>query len=150
MPVRNLAPADLAAWLADPARPRPQLLDVREPWEFQTCQIAGSTEMPMRTVPARLAELPDVPTAREVGLDLKGFRDHSWFGLFAPKGTPPEALKRISDEAARAAAQPDLQQKLLMVAQTAHHQSVEQFAQQVASDKVFFAALIKDLNLKLE
>ena len=30
------------------------------------------------------------------------------------------------------------------------NQSVEQFAQQVASDKVFFAALIKDLNLKLE
>ena len=111
---------------------------------------AGKVRAVLTDGPARLAELPDVPTAREVGLDLKGFRDRSWFGLFAPKGTPPEALKRISDEAARAAAQPDLQQKLLMVAQTAHHQSVEQFAQQVASDKAFFAALIKDLNLKLE
>ena len=111
---------------------------------------AGKVRTVLTDGPARLTELPDVPTAREVGLDLKGFRDRSWFGLFAPKGTPPEALKRISDEAARAAAQPDLQQKLLMVAQTAHHQSVEQFAQQVASDKVFFAALIKDLNLKLE
>ena len=37
----------------------------------------------------RLADLPDMPTAQEVGLDLKGFRDRAWFGLFAPKGLPP-------------------------------------------------------------
>ena len=48
MPVRNLAPADLAAWLADPARPRPQLLDVREPWEFQTCRIDDARLLPLR------------------------------------------------------------------------------------------------------
>ena len=111
---------------------------------------AGKVRTVLTDGPARLAELPDVPTAREVGLDLKGFRERSWFGLFAARGTPPEALKRISDEAGKAAAQPDLQQKLLMVAQIAHHQPVDRFAQQVASDKVYFAALIKDLNLKLE
>lgn len=111
---------------------------------------AGKVRTVLTDGPARLAELPDVPTAREVGLDLKGFRDRSWFGLFAAKGTPPEALKRISDEAGKAAAQPELKEKLLMVAQTAHHQPVDQFAQQVASDKVFFTALIKELSLKLE
>ncbi|HEY4541276.1 MAG TPA: rhodanese-like domain-containing protein [Noviherbaspirillum sp.] len=50
---------ELAAWLADPARPRPVLLDVREPWEFETCHIAGSLPMPMHTVPARLDELEE-------------------------------------------------------------------------------------------
>jgi rhodanese-related sulfurtransferase len=36
------------------------LLDVREPWEFQTCSIAGSRHLPMREVPARKDELdPD-------------------------------------------------------------------------------------------
>lgn len=50
---------ELAAWLADDARPRPVLLDVREPWEFQTCHIAGSVPMPMNAVPARLMELDE-------------------------------------------------------------------------------------------
>ena len=31
----------------------PLLLDVREPWEFQTARIAGSTLIPMAEVPAR-------------------------------------------------------------------------------------------------
>lgn len=47
----------LATWLADPTRARPLLLDVREPWEFATCRLADSFPMPMRDVPARLAEI---------------------------------------------------------------------------------------------
>ncbi|MGV3656065.1 MAG: rhodanese-like domain-containing protein, partial [Noviherbaspirillum sp.] len=55
------APA-LAAWLADPARPKPLLLDVREPWEFATCHIDGATPIPMQTIPTRHPELdPDAP-----------------------------------------------------------------------------------------
>ena len=55
--MRELSPAELAAWLADPARARPLLLDIREPWEFQTCRIADSLLMPMREVQARLGEI---------------------------------------------------------------------------------------------
>jgi rhodanese-related sulfurtransferase len=55
------APA-LAQWLQDPDRPAPQLLDVREPWEFQICQIAGSRLMPMRTLPVEAEALdPEQP-----------------------------------------------------------------------------------------
>ena len=50
---------DLAAWLGDPARARPLLLDVREHWEFATCSIAGATLMPMNTIPARIEELDE-------------------------------------------------------------------------------------------
>ncbi len=100
--------------------------------------------------PSRLPDLPDVPTAREAGLDMKGFRDRSWFGLFAVRGTPAEAAQRISGEAAKAAAEPDLKAKLLGVAQLAHHQSPVEFARQVNEDRIFFASLIKELDLKLE
>lgn len=34
------------------------LLDVREPFEFEICRIAGSKELPMRQIPEQLAELP--------------------------------------------------------------------------------------------
>lgn len=33
------------------------LIDVREPWEYQTCRIEGARLIPMRTVPASLQSL---------------------------------------------------------------------------------------------
>lgn len=57
--MQHLSAPDLASWINDPARPTPVLLDVREPWEFDTCRIDGSVAMPMRTIPTRLAELDD-------------------------------------------------------------------------------------------
>lgn len=48
---------ELAEWLADASRPRPLLLDVRESWEIELCQIEGSQHMPMHQVPACCDEL---------------------------------------------------------------------------------------------
>lgn len=117
---------------------------------FVTYAKAGKVRAVVVDGPARLADLPDVPTSAEVGLDMKGFRARSWFGLFTPKGTPAEIIRRLSDETAKIAAMPEIQEKLLLVAQVAQHQSNTEFARQVADDKIYFAALIKELDLKLE
>jgi len=111
---------------------------------------AGKVRTVLVDAPTRLADLPDTPTAQEAGLDLKGFRDRAWFGLFAPKGLPPAIAQRISDEVARIADTADMKDKLLMVAQFAHHQSPAEFTKQVGDDKAFFTALIKELDIKLE
>jgi rhodanese-related sulfurtransferase len=55
--VISLNPEDLAAWLADPARPAPLLLDVREPWEVEHCALEGIVAVPMAEIPARAHEL---------------------------------------------------------------------------------------------
>lgn len=55
--MRQMRPAEVKAWLDDPAREPPFLLDVRENWEFGVCRVDGSVLVPMRTLPARLAEL---------------------------------------------------------------------------------------------
>ncbi len=55
--MQQMTPPELAEWLADGARPQPVLLDVREPWEFQTCHIDGSLPMPRPSVPARQEDL---------------------------------------------------------------------------------------------
>ncbi len=55
--MEQLTPQQLAAWVADPARPSPVLLDVREPWEFEKAHVAGSILIPMSTLPSRLAEI---------------------------------------------------------------------------------------------
>ena len=41
----------------------------------------------------RVAGLPDLPTIAEAG--LPGFDGTSWFGLFAPRGTPPEIVAKV-------------------------------------------------------
>jgi len=60
-----------------------------------TKQIQGGTIKAYAvTSPARLTVLPDVPTAEEGG--LAGFQVGIWHGLYAPKGTPAEALDRLT------------------------------------------------------
>jgi rhodanese-related sulfurtransferase len=57
--MQQVTAPELAAWLNDPSRPRPLLLDVRENWEVETCRIAGSTQIAMNTIPARIEELDE-------------------------------------------------------------------------------------------
>ena len=81
---------------------------------------------------------------------IKGFRARSWFGLFAPRGTPEPVLARLSNAAAQAAALPEMKEKLLLVAQNVEYQSNVEFARQVRDDQIYFAQLLKDLDIKLE
>ncbi len=54
--IRQLSARELSEKLATATRPI--VLDVREPWELQVCQLAGSINIPMGQIPARAAELP--------------------------------------------------------------------------------------------
>ena len=62
------------------------------------------------TVPKRLAALPDVPTLDEQG--LKGFEVKVWHGLYAPKDTPPDALKKLNEALRVALQDPVVKQRL--------------------------------------
>ena len=43
----QISASDLADWLASPDPGKPRLLDVREPWETEYCQLPGSMTIPM-------------------------------------------------------------------------------------------------------
>lgn len=55
--MKPLSAPELAHWLADATRPRPLLLDVREPWEFERCRLDGATLLPLRELPTRLDDV---------------------------------------------------------------------------------------------
>jgi len=55
--MREISAPELAAWLADASREKPQLVDVREAWEFERARIEGAQLVPMREVAGRLAEI---------------------------------------------------------------------------------------------
>ena len=55
--MQHIRARELADWLADDSRPKPVLLDVREPWEVEMCSLPGSQALPMHLVPVRCNEL---------------------------------------------------------------------------------------------
>jgi tripartite-type tricarboxylate transporter receptor subunit TctC len=79
----------------------------------------------------RLAALPDVPTFTEAGTAWLGVVN--WTGLWAPKGTPPEALARLQKEIATAMASADMK---------AFAEGMGAEARQVGSDA--FGRMLKD------
>ena len=44
----------------------------------------------------RLTALPDVPTFKERGINLKGFDKDNWFGLSVPAATPDEIVTKLN------------------------------------------------------
>ncbi len=70
----QITPPLLQQWLADSGRKAPLLLDVREPWEYQTCHIKGSTLVPMNAITARAQELD--PAAETVVICHHGARSY--------------------------------------------------------------------------
>ena len=58
---------------------------------------------------ARVAALPEVPTAAEAG--VPGFVVDAWVAFFAPAGTPPEIVQRINAALREATTQPDLRRR---------------------------------------
>jgi len=58
------------------------------------------------TTKSRLASMPDLPTADEAG--LKDFEVAAWHGLYAPKGTPDDIVRKLSRTLQEALRDPDL------------------------------------------
>jgi tripartite-type tricarboxylate transporter receptor subunit TctC len=80
-----------------------------------TCDQATNTTGPISgkqvkayavTTRVRLKSLPDLPTADEAG--LKGFQLGVWHGVFAPNGTPPAIVQKLSAALKAALTDPEL------------------------------------------
>lgn len=73
----------------------------------------------------RVAQIPDVPTFKELGFEPVS--QPLWFGLVAPAGTPPEIVKQLHEAAHQAMRTPAFQQKIEAVAGTYTPSTPEQF-----------------------
>ncbi|HEX7867828.1 MAG TPA: tripartite tricarboxylate transporter substrate binding protein [Variovorax sp.] len=57
----------------------------------------------------RLPQLPDVPTLAEAGVTAENVENvDMWYGVFAPKGTPPDVVARLNKEIAAVLRQPEV------------------------------------------
>jgi tripartite-type tricarboxylate transporter receptor subunit TctC len=71
---------------------------------------AGKLSALMVTGPKRLPMLPNVPTAREAGVEGMDF--NQWWAVVAPATTPIEIVERLRTEIAAALAHPSTQERL--------------------------------------
>lgn len=91
---------------------------------------------------------PDVPCAAEVG--LPDYTVTSWYGLWAPRGTPPEVQARILDEVRKAVNSDEL--KAIWASNGAEfpNLSQQQFAALVGSEVKRWAQVVKAAGAKLD
>jgi tripartite-type tricarboxylate transporter receptor subunit TctC len=71
--------------------------------------LAGSVKAYAVSAAERLATLPNVPTAREAGIN---YEMSVWAGLFAPKGVPPEVVAKLADALDKALDEPVVRERL--------------------------------------
>jgi tripartite-type tricarboxylate transporter receptor subunit TctC len=98
---------------------------------------------------ARLPAFPDVPTAAEAG--LAGYQVTTWYGVFAPAGTPPAIVNRLHADLVKAMQTPDVRAKLEGIgADGTLSRSPEDFAALVRADTARYAKIVKDIGLKID
>ena len=73
-------------------------------------QMQAGTIKPLANLsPTHSASLPEIPTSDEAG--VPGYYMSGWFGLYAPKATPPEIVTRLNTAMIQALAEPDVRRR---------------------------------------
>lgn len=99
--------------------------------------------------PTRFEQLPDVPTLEEAG--YADMDPRTWFGLFAPAGTPPELLEQVQRDVAAAMADPVVRDRHLAPSgYTVHAGSPEAFASFLRDDLAYKKRLIEAAGIEPE
>ena len=94
----------------------------------------------------RSAQLPDVPTIAESG--VPGFDYALWFGLWAPAGTPPRVVARISRDFTRALRDKPTSDKLISLGNQLNIMTQAQFSRFVGEQIREFAKIVKAAGIK--
>jgi tripartite-type tricarboxylate transporter receptor subunit TctC len=93
-------------------------------------QVKSGKVRPLAIASAtRLAALPQVPTFAEAGFpDLQAAVPGNWWGMAAPKGTPPAIVNRLASEIAKALADPEARKKYEALGLTTVGSTAREFA----------------------
>ena len=95
----------------------------------------------------RSPSLPDVPTMAEVGFPQ--YKSVGWFGLFAPAGTDPAIVNKLSAAVAEAIKDPQVTNALQLQGIEASASSPADFAKFVSDQLELHRELAKDMHLEL-
>jgi tripartite-type tricarboxylate transporter receptor subunit TctC len=96
----------------------------------------------------RSPALPDVPTVAESG--LPGFSFSLWGGMFAPKGTPPEIIDKLSTEINAILTEPDTKQRLEAEGAIVKPNTPAEFAKFLDAERAKYSEIVKETGVQLD
>jgi tripartite-type tricarboxylate transporter receptor subunit TctC len=108
---------------------------------------AGKIRALAVTPAQRSPAAPDLPTMAEAG--VKGYEASTWFGLFAPAGTPQDIVRKLSAETRRILELPDVRERLLGLGAQPAGNTPEEFARFVEREGAKWAKVIRDAHVTL-
>jgi tripartite-type tricarboxylate transporter receptor subunit TctC len=133
----------------------PDLLAGRHQVAFDTMPAASPYVRSGRMRPLavtsakRVAEFADVPTAEEAG--VKGFVMTTWYGVFAPAGTPVPIVTRLHADINKAMQAPGARERLVEAGfDGTVTRTPEEFSAIVGADIVRYARVVKDAGLQID
>ena len=116
-------------------------------WAFTTLgsalplMQAGRIKLIAVAAPRRSRAQPDVPTLTESG--GPAMQVGSWLALMAPRGTPPEVVRKINADVNRVLADPEVVAQLASFGFDGAAGTPEQFAEEIRADARKYAELVR-------
>ena len=109
---------------------------------------AGKLRALAITTATRYPGTPELPTMIEQG--VAGYEAAAWFGMMAPKGTPPEIVARLNTEINKILALPDVREKLVQQGAVPAPGSPADFGRFINAEVVKWGKVVKASGAKVE
>lgn len=98
--------------------------------------------------PQRLAQLPNVPTFKEVGLEP--VNRMAYYGIHGPKGLPKDIVERVYAAVKKTLEDPGVKKRIEDTGSLIIANTPEQFAQQIATEYEVYKKVVAQQKLKLD
>jgi tripartite-type tricarboxylate transporter receptor subunit TctC len=98
--------------------------------------------------PQRLAALPNVPTFKEVGLEP--VNRMAFYGIYGPKGLPPEVVAKVHDGVLKALQDPVVRKRIEDTGSIIVGNTPQQFTEQIKAELAVYRKVVETAHLKLE
>ncbi|CAN7353096.1 Bug family tripartite tricarboxylate transporter substrate binding protein [Pararhizobium sp. LjRoot238] len=99
------------------------------------------------TTKERAPSFPDVPTIAET---IPGYETYTWNALFAPAGTPKEAIDRLNASAKKALADPAVAEKMNGFSATIVASTPDELAAHVKAELAKWGPVVKNANVQMD
>ena len=109
---------------------------------------AGKIKALAVTTAQRSSLVPELPTMAEAG--LAGFDISTWYGLFAPAGTPPAIVAKWNADVTKILKSPDVRAKLIADGADPSPDTPEQFREFIARELAKYARIVKASGAKVD
>jgi tripartite-type tricarboxylate transporter receptor subunit TctC len=109
---------------------------------------AGKLKALAVTTTQRSKLAPDLPTMAEGG--VPGFDISTWYGFFAPAGTPPAIVAKWNADVTKILQSPEVRDRLVADGAEPSPNTPEQFREFIAREQVKYARIVKASGAKVD